>query len=297
MALPPRRTFPGPYAGRAAGSGQRAAAGWRRARVRKLCALKLRRPDGPGLRAVCACAFRWPGAGAGSPGRFNPGARRAWETLPGTGIRVGPFLPSSLHLPSDHDRYVVPVRYSLSAPPCAQVWRYSGPRTTGTPGCPPVPTVSDRAPVSARSSARAVGFPVPAVSSRISVCGVLSPYPAPGVTGVVPGTTLPGSLLCACAPSKVSGRRGPAPEARSRARRVAPPRSPTLGALGCAVQFGTDTLWSVPAVCATPRGNQQSVELMQDDGWARAKSLQKDLNFLFPRIFSFKSLRSEVKEE
>lgn len=169
-----------------------------------------------------------------------------------------------------------------------------GPR--GPQGAPPVPTVSDRAPVSVRSSARAAGFPVPAVSSRISVCGVLSSHPAPGVTGVAPRPTLPGSLLCACAPSEVSGRCGPAPRAQ-RARRVepaaGPPRSPKRA------PWLRRPVWDGPViVCthrATPRGNQRSA--MQDDGWARAKSLQKDLNFLFPRIFSFKSLRSEVKEE
>lgn len=108
--------------------------------VSRSCALKLRLPEGRGLLTVCACVLRRPGAGAASPGGLNPGALCPREARAGARARRGPLLSSSLHLPSDHDRYVVPVRYSLSAPPCAPLWRRAGPRTTGIPGCPLPPS-------------------------------------------------------------------------------------------------------------------------------------------------------------
>lgn len=85
--------------------------------------------------------------------------------------RVGHSMPSSLHLPSDHDRYVsaCQVQRLCAAPP--------GLGGQGPPGCPPVSTVSVRAAVRARPqpALRASSCPpwasqCPPWARSISVC-------------------------------------------------------------------------------------------------------------------------------
>lgn len=130
---------------RKAACGRRAASGGRRPAggVTRNYAAKLRLPEGLWRRVVRACACRQPASGEASAGRLNPGATLVGGTC-GCGSRVGHSMPGSLHLRSDHDRYVsaCQVQRLCAAPP--------GLGGQGPPGCPPVSTVSVRAAVLAR---------------------------------------------------------------------------------------------------------------------------------------------------
>ena len=127
-------------------------------------------------------------------------------------VAVAPFMSSSLHPPSDHDRYVVPVRYSLSAPPCAQLWRHASPRTTGTPRCL-LPTLGANCQWQ-RGRVPVAGLPVPAVLRDSVCCYKLPPHSRfdrlPAATG------WRGNPVCASAPLQVK----PRPAFRRRARVV-----------------------------------------------------------------------------
>lgn len=170
--------------------------------MRRNYAVKLRLPEGP----WCA-----PSARAHSEGRAQgrqvpedlPPEPHWWEAQAGAGVRGGSCVPSSLHLPSDHDRYVgaCQVQPLCAAPP--------GLGGRGPPGCPPASTVSGRAAVSAPAQPARRASRCPPRTRRISVC-VLSPHPARGLTGFPLETTSPGTLVCASAPPKVkAGSRVP----------------------------------------------------------------------------------------
>lgn len=139
-------------------------------------------------------------------------------------VAVAPFMSSSLHPPSDHDRYVVPVRYSLSAPPCAQLWRHASPRTTGTPRCLlPTPGANCQW---QRGRVPVAGLPVPAVL-RDSVCCYKLP-PHSRFDRLPAATVWRGNPVCASAPLQVK----PRPAVRRRARRPPDVRAPRGGLSG-----------------------------------------------------------------
>lgn len=199
------------------------------------------------MRAVGACAFRRPGTGEASAEDLPP-EPHWWEAQAGAGVRGGSCVPSSLHLPSDHDRYVgaCQVQPLCAAPP--------GLGGRGPPGCPPASTVSGRAAVSAPAQPARRASRCPPRTRRISVC-VLSPHPARGLTGFPLETTSPGTLVCASAPPKVkAGSRVPTASAlpcqtcggRCADSSRAPGVSVPPGALVAVFQLGTD--WDPPSV-------------------------------------------------
>lgn len=135
-------------------------------------------------------------------------------------------MSSSLHLPSDHDRYVVPVRYSVSAPPCAQLWRCARPRTTGTPRCL-LPHPGCQLSVAARPRPRRRP-PVARCAAGENVCVAMSSRPTPGLTGCPQGRVGDGTRFAPVRPPRGS----PAPRSRPGALPSRPggsvPRPPGL---------------------------------------------------------------------